>query len=158
MQSTLDNAQINSDLMIHRTVMAVLATGLAVAVAVCIRQGEQWQLHWPAERLLTYRTWFYALAIITFPLTNLIRHIQIRLCQTMPGDTPARRRYLTAVIVSMVLVENIGILGIILFLLGDGYNTLYIFTGLAALGFVLYRPKPSEYLSIVDALARKDNG
>jgi hypothetical protein len=157
MQSPLDNAQINSDLMIHRTVMAVLAAGLAVAVAVCIRQGEQWQLHWPAERLLTYRTWFYALAIITFPLTNLIRHIQIRLCQTMPGDTPARRRYLTTVIVSMVLVENIGILGIILFLLGDGYNTLYIFTGLAALGFVLYRPKPSEYLSIVDALAHKND-
>jgi hypothetical protein len=157
MQSQLDNTQINSDLMIHRVIMAITATGLAAAVAVCIREGEQWQLHWPAEQLLTYRTLFYALAIITFPLTNLIRYIQIRLCQTMPGDKPAKHRYLTAVIVSMVLVENIGVLGIILFLLGDGYNTLYIFTGLAALGFVLYRPKPSEYLSIVDALARKDD-
>jgi hypothetical protein len=157
MLSQLDNAQINSDLMIHRTVMAVMATGLAVAVAICIREGEQWQLHWPAERLITYRTWFYALAIIIFPLTNLIRYIQIRLSQTMPGNKPAKRRYLTAVIVSMALVENIGGLGIILFLLGDGYNTLYIFTGLAALGFVLYRPKSSEYLSIVEALERRDD-
>lgn len=151
----LDNTQINSDLMIHRAVMMFMATCLAVTVAVCIRYGEQWQLHWPAERLITYRTLFYAFAIIIFPLTNLIRYIQVRLCQTMPGDKPAKQRYLTAVIVSTVLVESIGVLGIILFLLGDGFNTLYIFTGLAALGFALYRPKPSEYLSIVDALARK---
>jgi hypothetical protein len=157
MQSQFDNAQINSDLMIHRAVMIIMATCLAIAVAVCIRHGEQWQLHWPAERLITYRTLFYALAIVIFPLTNLIRYIQVRLCQTMPGAKPAKHRYLTAVIVSMALVENIGILGIILFLLGDGYNTLYIFTGLAALGFVLYRPKPSEYLSIVAALAHKDD-
>jgi hypothetical protein len=157
MQSSPDNVQINSDLLIHRTVMASLAVGLAIAVAICIRQGEQWQLHWPAERLITYRSWFYALAIVTFPLTNLIRYIQVRLCQTMPGPAPAKRRYLTPVIVSAVLVANIGVLGIILFRLGDGDNTLYIFTGLAALGFVLYRPKPSEYLSIVNACARQDD-
>ncbi|MEC4747853.1 hypothetical protein [Methylomicrobium sp. Wu6] len=156
MQPQLDNAQINSDLMAHRTVMVIMATGLAAVVAACILQGEPWQLHWPEERLITYRTLFYALAIIIFPLTNLIRYIQIRLCQTMPGDKPAKRRYLAAVAVSMALVENIGLLGVALFLLGDGYNTLYIFTGLAALGFILYRPKPSEYLNIVEALARKD--
>jgi F0F1-type ATP synthase membrane subunit c/vacuolar-type H+-ATPase subunit K len=157
MDSQLDNARINADLMIHRAVMVVMAAGLAVAVAVCIREGEQWQQHWPQDRLITYRTLFYGLAIITFPLTNLIRYIQVRLCQTMPGDRSAKRRYLTAVIVSMVLVETIGILGIILFLLGDGLNTLYIFTGLAALGFVLYRPKPSEYAGIVAALAHRSD-
>jgi hypothetical protein len=153
MDSQFDNARINADLMIPRAVMIVMAAGLAVVVALCIREGEQWQQHWSQDRLITYRTVFYAIAIITFPLTNLIRYIQIRLCQTMPGDKPAKRRYLTTVIVSMVLVEAIGMLGIVLFLLGDGLNTLYIFTGLAALGFVLYRPKPSEYLNIVAALA-----
>lgn len=157
MQPQLDNAQINSDLMIHRAVMMIMATCLAAAVAVCIWRGEQWQLHWPEARLITYRTLFYAIAIIIFPLTNLIRYIQLRLCQTMPGDKPAKLRYLTPVIVSMVLVENIGLLGVVLFLFGDGYNTLYIFAGLAVLGFILYRPKPSEYLSIVDALAQKDD-
>jgi len=157
MQPQLDNAQINSDLMLHRTIMAIMAACLAAVVAACILQGEPWRLHWPEERLITYRTLFYALAIILFPLTNLIRYIQMRLCQTMPGDKPAKRRYLAPVLVSLVLVENIGGLGVALFLLGDGANTLYIFTGLAALGFVLYRPKPSEYLRIVDALARKDD-
>ncbi|WP_374090621.1 hypothetical protein [Methylomicrobium lacus] len=153
----LDTTQINSDLMLHRSIMAIMAACLAAVVTLCILQGEPWRLHWPEERLTTYRTLFYALAIITFPLTNLIRYIQVRLCQTMPGDKPAKRRYLTPVIVSLVLVENIGWLGVALFLLGDGLNTLSIFAGLAALGFILYRPKPSEYLSIVDALARKDD-
>jgi len=157
MQPQLDTTQINSDLMLHRTLMASMAAGLAVIVAVCILQGEPWRLHWPEERLLTYRTLFYALAIIIFPLTNLIRYMQIRLCQTMPGGKPAKHRYLTAVIVSMALVESIGLLGVVLFLLGDGHNTLSIFAGLAALGFILYRPKASEYLSIVDALAHKDD-
>jgi hypothetical protein len=157
MAPQFDNAQTNADLMVPRAIMIVMAAGLAAAVAVCIRNGWQWQQHWPQDQLITYRTVFYMIAIITFPLTNLIRYIQVRLCQTMPGDKPAQRRYLTAVIVSMALVENIGVLGIILFLLGDGLNTLYIFTGLAALGFVLYRPKPSEYLSIVAALAHRDD-
>lgn len=158
MQPQPDNAQINSDLMSHRAIMAIMAACLAVAVAACIRHGESWQLHWPEERLLIYRTLFYALAIIIFPLTNLIRHIQIRLCQTMPGEKSAKRRYLTVVIVSMALATSIGLFGVALFLLGDGYNTLYIFSGLSALGFILYRPKASEYLSIVDALAQVDDG
>ena len=157
MQPQLDNTQINSDLMLHRASMAIMASCLAIAVVVCVRQGESWQLHWPEARLIPYRTLFYALAIITFPLANLIRYIQVRLCQTMPGDKPAKRRYLSAVIVSMLLVDNIGLFGVALFLLGDGHNTLYIFTGLATLGFILYRPKPSEYLSITAALARKDD-
>lgn len=153
----LDIAQINTDLMPHRAVMIVMAVGLAAAVAFCLLQGEAWRAHWPEQRLITYRTVFYALAIITFPLTNLIRYVQIRLCQTMPGANSAKRRYFTAVAVSMVLVETIGLWGLAMFLLGDHANTLYIFSGLATLGFVLYRPKPSEYLSIVDALAHRND-
>lgn len=158
MQSQPDAAQINSDLRIHRILWVAIAASLAAAVAVFIWQGEQWQLHWPEDRLICYRTVFYALAIVTFPLTNLIRYIQIRFFQTMPGDKPPKNRYLTVVIVSLALVESIGIMGLIMFLFGDGYNTLYIFSGLSALGFVLYRPKASEYMSIYQALLRQDNG
>jgi hypothetical protein len=39
-----------------------------------------------------------------------------------------------------------------MFILGDSFNTLYIFSGLAFLGFFLQRPKPEEYQSIVEAL------
>lgn len=104
------------------------------------------------EIRIKLRTGFYFVAIITFPLTNLIRHILLRLNQTMPGDTPATRRYLMTVIVSMVFVETIGLYGFCLYWLGDGKNTLTIFLGLSALGVYLYRPKEEEYQTIVDAL------
>lgn len=156
MQPQLDNAQINSDLMPHRAVMIVMALNLAAAVALCLLQGEAWQAHLPEPSRVTYRSLFYALAIATFPLARLIRYVQIRLCQTMPGPATAKRRYFSPVIVSMAMVESIGIWGLVMFLLGDGVNTLAIFSGLAALGFILYRPKPSEYESIVAALAHRD--
>lgn len=93
------------------------------------------------------------LAIIAFPITNLIRHIQLRLNQTMPGKKSAKSRYLLTIFVSMVLIEGVGALGFVMFLLGDDFNTLYIFTGLSALGLYLYRPKAEEYGKIVEKLA-----
>ena len=158
MQGQPASVDVNADLMIHRTLWLTMAMSLAAVFAVFIWQGTQWQQHWPEERLVFLRTVLYALAILLFPVANLIRFIQVRLCQTMPGDKPAKNRYLTAVIVSLGLVESIGIMGLIMFLLGDGYNTLYIFSGLSALGFILYRPKTSEYLSIVEALSDRRDG
>ncbi|MCX7086592.1 MAG: hypothetical protein NTV00_00905 [Methylococcales bacterium] len=107
------------------------------------------------EQRLSLRTIFYWLAILTLPLTNLIRHIQLRLNQTMPTATPAKNRYFLTVLVSMALIESIGLYGLLLFYLGDGVNSLFIFSGLSALGLFLYRPKLAEYRSVVEALADK---
>ncbi len=108
----------------------------------------------PEERRIIIRTVFYALAILAFPATNLVRHIQLRLNQTMPGNTTASSRYFITILVSIILMESTGVLGFVMFLLGDDFNTLYIFTGLAVLGLFLYRPKQLEYESIVTALDR----
>jgi hypothetical protein len=73
----------------------------------------------------------------------------------MPGDSPAKTRYFTTVLVTLMTVEIVGVFGLIMFILGDSYNTLYIFTTLAALGLFLHRPKESDYEQIVDALAQQ---
>jgi len=44
-----------------------------------------------------------------------------------------------------------------MFMLGDGFNTLYIFTGLSALGLFLYQPKVSEYSEIIDAISAQNH-
>lgn len=111
----------------------------------------------PEDKRVLIRSIFYVLAIITFPIINLIRHIQLRLNQTMPGSKSAKSRYLMTVIVSMVLVEGVGVLGFVMFMLGDDFNTLHIFTGLSALGLYLYRPKQEEYQDIVNALTEHGN-
>ncbi len=126
-----------------------------VYIVVCRNFGQQIQHPLAIEQRILIRSVFYAIAIATFPLTTLLRHILVRLNQTMPGPKTAAQRYLLTVIVSQAMMETVGILGFVMFILGDAFNTLYIFSGLALLGFFLHRPKPEEYLSIVEALENR---
>jgi len=170
-------------------IVGVMLVMLVAYVIVCITFGDQLQQPLPEAQRVLIRTILYVVAIVTFPITNLIRHVQLRLNQTMPlshiapeiddcmdagGTTPgkgevksrreqrsrathgavaeAKKRYLLTVIVSMSLIESIGIFGFVMFILGDNFNTLYIFSGLSALGMFLYRPKVDEYARIVETL------
>jgi hypothetical protein len=155
MQNRSEHERLKSDLVLPWLIVAILFALLAGYVVICHLFGEQFKQHLPESQREVLRTVFYAAAIIIFPLTNLIRHIMVRLNQTMPGATPPKQRYLTTIIVSMSLVESVGVMGLGLFILGDDFNTLYIFSGLALLGLFLYRPKPDEYLSIVDKLSAR---
>jgi len=74
----------------------------------------------------------------------------------MPGEKTAQQRYFFTVLVSQVLISSVGLFGFILFIVGDTFNTLIIFSGLALLGFFLYRPLQAEYDSIVAALTHSD--
>lgn len=102
---------------------------------------------------IALRTAFYIATIISFPLINLVRHVMLKLNQTMPGPPRhATRRYWMTVCVSMIWAESFAEYGVILYLLGDAANSLYILCGLAILGLALYRPQQREYLAIVSAL------
>jgi hypothetical protein len=62
-----------------------------------------------------------------------------------PQDTAARyAKYTTAMIISLALCESIGIYGLLLFFLGDGFKTLYSFMVISAGGMFYYRPKREE--------------
>ena len=148
---------IKADLVMPWIVTGLMFFMLLSYIVICHLMAEQLQQHWPEDQRVLIRTVLYVTAIVLFPVTNLIRHIQLRLNETMPGDKPAKRRYLLTVIVSMLLIESVGVLGFIMFMLGDGYNTLYILTGLSMLGLFLYRPKPEEYSRVLRALAAKKN-
>lgn len=104
------------------------------------------------EQRVFFRTLFYVISIILFPLVNLLRHILLKLNQTMPGNNPAKYRYLMTIIITLSLIGIVGIFGLIMFVLGDGYNTLYIFSILVMIGIFLHRPKLEEYKLIIEAL------
>jgi flagellar basal body-associated protein FliL len=148
--------QLKADLVIPWIILGVMLVMLAALLIVCLTLGEQIQQPLPEAQRVLIRTIFYIVAIITFPLTNLIRYIQLRLNQTMPFShgtvNEAKSRYLVTIIVSMSLIESVGVFGLVMFILGDNVNTLYIFTGLSALGLFLYRPKVEEYTRIVEGL------
>ena len=141
-----------SDLFLPWLIVAIMAVMLMVYLIICHTIGEQIQQPLPEAQRVLIRTILYGVGIATLPMTNLIRHIQLRLNQTMPSATSAKNRYWLTVLVSMALIESIGVLGLVMFILGDGFNTLYIFISMSALGLFLYRPKADEYHQIVDAL------
>ncbi len=149
--------RLTSDLIFSRIIQGIFLVLIIALVIICLSFGEQLQSPLEETQRIFIRSVLYLLTIIAFPMTNLIRHIQLRLNETMPfTDTTARliakKRYRCTTIVSLCLIEIIDIFGFSLFILGDGYNTLYIFSGLSALGMILYRPKLSEYIRIIDKL------
>lgn len=132
-------------------VYTVIAT-VVVYNLVCHYYGVDMQLLWPEDQQALLRTVLYIIAILLLPLANLIRFILIRLNQTMPGDKSAEDRYFTTILITQMLVEIIASFGVVMFVLGDGYNTLYIFSILALLGTALHRPKLEDLASIEQAL------
>jgi hypothetical protein len=72
------------------------------------------------------------------------------------NQLPFVTQYTAVVIVSLALSESIGIYGLVLFLLGGGFKTLYIFIAVSALAMVFYRPKREEMERL--AMAYKQAG
>lgn len=117
--------------------------------------GAQLKLNYDESEREIIRSIFYGLAIILFPVTNLLRFILLRLNQTMVSNKTAKQRYGVSVMVCLLLIQVVPSFGFIMFMLGDDFNTLYIFTVLGGLGLFLHRPKLGELMAIEQALAAK---
>ncbi|MDD1606484.1 MAG: hypothetical protein LUO95_11775 [Methylococcaceae bacterium] len=162
MYNPIDHESLKSDLKLPNLIVGIMLVMLVTYLVICFTLGAELQEPLPEITRVKIRTALYVVAIVSFPMTNLLRHIQLRLNQTMPLTrlayrAEAKKRYLVTVIVSMTLMETIGAFGFVLFMLGDGRNNLIIFTALSVLGLFLYRPKLHEYSQIVDSLAIKNH-
>jgi hypothetical protein len=145
----------SNELIPHWLVCATMLLLLMIYNLICHLWGDQIRHPVEESQRILLRTIFYAIAIGLFPLTNLLRHILLRLNQTMPGEKTAEQRYLLTIIITQATLETVGLFGLVMFLLGDDFNTLYIFTLMGVLGIYLHKPKQAEFKSIVDALAAK---
>lgn len=56
-----------------------------------------------------------------------------------------------ALMVSLALSESIAIYGLVLFFLGDDYQSLYLFVGISAIAMFFYRPKKEELEELIRA-------
>lgn len=147
-----DIKKLKSNLTLHWTIVAMMLIILIAYNLICHSLGTEIQINMAEDQRILIRTIFYIITIILFPLVSLVRHILLRLNQTMPGNNPPKKRYLLTITVTLFLIETVGFFGFIMFILGDGYNTLYIFSALAALGVFVHRPRLEEYIEITNAL------
>ena len=162
MPHPIDRQHLQADLRLPWLVLVLEVLVLAVLVVISQTFSADLEQPLPESTREWLRTVLYAVAIVTLPFTNLLRHVQMRLNQTMPLEgkpyqQSAKRRYLITIIVSMSLIQSPGIYGFVMFVLGDSINTLTIFILMSVLGFYLYRPKLDEYERIVDALATQQH-
>jgi len=144
--------RLKAELTLHWVIVAMMLSMLVIYNLVCHLMAAEIQINLAEEQRVFIRSILYVVTIAVFPLTNLLRHILLRLNQTMPGDNPAKNRYLMTTVVTLASIEIVGVFGLVMFVLGDGYNTLYIFTSLAVLGVFLHRPREQEYKQIIAAL------
>lgn len=141
-----------SELTSHWLVACIMLSLLIIYNLICHVMGAEIQINMAEEQRVFIRTILYVVTIALFPFSNLLRHILLRLNHTMPGNNPAKNRYFTTTLFTLLSIEIVGVFGFIMFILGDGYNTLYIFTTLGLLGVFLHRPRENEYSQIIEAL------
>jgi len=120
-----------------------------------IRQTQK-----PEFPIALMRNILFCVAAAELLLAYYLRKRMLRVHPETPAaDIPlkteqpkALAKYTTAVIVSLALSECIGIYGLMLFLLGDEYQTLYIFIGVAAIAMYYFRPKKDELIELAVAM------
>ncbi|MCK5870738.1 hypothetical protein BMR07_11575 [Methylococcaceae bacterium CS1] len=147
----ISEQQLQSDLLLAGASRAVALVSLIVLVVICHIYSDKIQIGMEEQQRVLIRTVLYVVAITTFPLMKFMRHVLLRLNQTTKSSSTSKSRYMLTIAISMLVAESIGIYGFVMYLLGDSFNTLYIFTGLSALAMYLYKPKIEEYRTIIES-------
>ena len=147
----LSEQQEQADLLLAGVVRGASLLFLGVLITLCHVYADAIQIHWEEQDRVIIRTVLYSVAMLTFLVMKFVRHVSLQL-NMKSSDKPAKSRYLKTIIVSMGIAETIGLYGVVMFSLGDGFNTLYIFSVLAGLAMFLYRPKVEEYRMILEAV------
>jgi F0F1-type ATP synthase membrane subunit c/vacuolar-type H+-ATPase subunit K len=139
--------------------MAMFGT-LFIYVIIChkfgyeIRQTSNTQI--PITQL---KYIFLGLSIGALFLANHLRRIMLTVRSNGAGmsllgqqsyskQPQALGKYTIAVVVSLALSESIGMFGLVLFFLGDSFQTLYTFIIISAFAMLYYRPKQEELATL----------
>ncbi len=136
-------------------IWAGMLGALVVYVLICLLGGEVIRRSASPFPLDLMRDILYGIAVLTVILTHFLRNFMLggqsgnSEPMSMQAPSPSDQssvvgKYMTAMIVSLALSESIGIYGLVLFLLGAGLRTVFIFNGIAALAMFIYRPKRKE--------------
>lgn len=158
-----DKEQIEKSFMILRIIWAAILGTLIIYLFICYQFGDQIQQPSRSQfPLATLRNILYGVAAVTLLLSHFFRRFMLTRRPGSSGTTALKSpshsnlssvlgKYTVALIVSLALSESIAIYGLVLFFLGDDYQTLYFFVGISAIAMFFYRPKKEELEELVRA-------
>ena len=150
---------IEKGFLLNLIIWGAMLASLFVYVLICHVAGDQiQQTHDPEFPIALIRNILMGIAAATLFLTYYMRRVMLRVRSNGPDsllkfDHPtALSRYTSTVIISLALCESIGLYGLVLFLLGDDFQTLYIFIGVAAIAMYFFRPIKEELVELTLAM------
>jgi hypothetical protein len=137
-------------------IWAAMLGNLLIFIFVCRQLGEGFRGTGGSDVPVgLLRSIFFVLAAAELIMSYYLRRFWLKTRPEAARAAMGRRtailnrpffvvQYTTVVVISLALAESIGIYGLVLFLLGGGFKTLYIFIAVSALAMVFYRPKREE--------------
>jgi F0F1-type ATP synthase membrane subunit c/vacuolar-type H+-ATPase subunit K len=149
-------------------IWAAMLGSLLIYIFVCHQWGEGFgSAEGTGIPLELLRTILYGVAVVELIISYYLRKFMLKGRSSAAGahivgglatmnQPPFVGHYSAVVIVSLALSESIGIYGFVLFLLGDGFQTLYTFMVVSALAMVFYRPKREELERLAVAYKKRD--
>ena len=102
-----------------------------------------------------FRNILYIIVAVELVIAYYIRKLLLKVRPAKQGSTtlneatglkyrPALSKYTSALIVSLAIVDSIGIYGVVFFFMSRDFQSLYIFTTISAIAMFIYRPKMEE--------------
>ena len=137
-------------------IWAAMLGSLLIYVIICHQLGEGLMGAEGDELPIgLLRKIFFGVTAAELIITYYLRRFMLKGRSSASGSTivkgsvamsqpPFVGQYTSVVIISLAFSESIGIYGLVLFLLGDSFQTLYTFIGISALTMVFYRPRREE--------------
>ncbi len=129
---------------------------LFIYLIVCRAIGDQLQnvdkANIPVD-MIKYALW--GVSISTLVAAHFLRRFLLRTRSTGLGSIsstavqhPAVARYTVAIIITMALLESIGIYGVVMFFIAQDAPSLYQLLIISALAMIFYRPRKEELLKL----------
>jgi F0F1-type ATP synthase membrane subunit c/vacuolar-type H+-ATPase subunit K len=150
-------------------IWAAMLGSLIIYIFVCHQLGEEIRRGFgeSAFPLELFRNILYGVVAAELIISYYLRKFMLRGQSSATEAGIARRsstlnqppfvgQYTVVVIISFAISESIGIYGLMLFLLGGDFKTLYTFIVVTALAMVFYRPKRQELERLAAAYKKRD--
>jgi hypothetical protein len=164
MLSQSEKEALNKGMIIMWILWSALVVSLFIYVLIChLAQYRPGNIFNAVISLENFKNILYIVSIITLIISYFVRKaaLVVRSSSTRPlasntSIIPAiTGKYTVAMITALAFSESIGIYGLVLFFMGDSFQTLHTFIGVAVLAMFFYRPKREEIETLANDMKMK---
>ena len=166
---TQEQEAINKGMLTLWVIWAAMLGSLLIYIFVCHQLSAGVKSSVGDDSFIkTFKSILYVIVVAELFIIYYLRKLMLKVrisgakasysqTKNVVGQPPFVMKYTLVVIISLGIAESIGIYGLVLFFLGDGFRTLYTFMVVSALAMLFYRPKREELERLTMAYKKADS-